>query len=200
MKYYTPELLARFASDDEKIALAAQDELEQRAEQYAEYLKSIAKKLPPRFRELPERYYLHDAQVAWPFFPWFAADMGPLHPEMLWDMFEDRAFDRSGGVPSFVIALQLDAPPKELLVLHYRGVRFDGPPFRPRWHPRFPFLEWRHDEVELVAADREVEFLHDVLFSEGVELRLRFTDFDFATLKPMTTTPARTTSRGRMTS
>src|SRR5439155_23566280 len=125
---------------------------------------------------------------------------GPFHPEMLWEMFKGKGFDRSSRAPSFVIALQLDAPPKELLVLHYRGVRFDGPPFRPRWHPRFPFLELRHDEIELAPADGQVEFLHNILFSEGVELRLRFADFDFATLKPMTEIFSRPNARTKTAS
>ena len=60
MNYFTPDLLERFGSEDDQVALAAQDELEQRSRQYAEHLKGILPKLPPRFREMQERFYLHD--------------------------------------------------------------------------------------------------------------------------------------------
>ena len=186
MKYYTPELLERFTSDDEPMALAAQDELEQRAEQYADHLKSISQKLPPRFRELQERFYLHDARVVWPFLPGFPPDAAPFHPEMFWKMFEETRHQPSGRVPSLMIALQLDAPPRELVILHYRGVQLEGMPLSPRRHSRFPSLEWQHDEVEVIPAEGTVEFLHSILFTEGFELKLQFADFDFATLKPMT--------------
>jgi hypothetical protein len=182
MKFYTMELLAKFSSDDEQIALAAQDELERRAEKYSEYLNSIAKKLPPRFRELQERYYLHDAHVIWPLFPWF----WPFHPEM----YEGIHHSHLAQPPSFMIAVQLDAPPNELVVLHYRGVRFD-PPYSVWRHPPEVLLEWQHDEVELVVNDGKVEFLQSILFNKGSELRIRFTDFDFATLKPMTAATSR---------
>ena len=193
MKFYTPELLERFASTDEQTALAAQDELEQRSEHYAAYLQSIAKKLPPRFQELQQRFYLHDARVILPFGPW----LPPWHPEMLWDMLNAMQLDRSRTPPSFLIALQLDAPPREFVVLHYRGVRLEGDPFRMRRYPRIPLLDWLHDEVELVLVGEQVEFQHSILFSEGVELRLQFTDFDFATLKPMSETNSPPDTRSR---
>ena len=40
-------------------------------------------------------------------------------------------------------------------------------------------------ELELVETGRGKEFRHSILFSNGLELRLRFKDFDFATLKPI---------------
>jgi hypothetical protein len=46
-------------------------------------------------------------------------------------------------------------------------------------------LGWLYDEVELIQGDGVTEFIHSILFTRGLELRLRFKDFDFATLKPM---------------
>jgi hypothetical protein len=46
-------------------------------------------------------------------------------------------------------------------------------------------MEWQHDEVRLVPAKDRLEFEHAILFSDGAELRIRFSDFDFAVLKPI---------------
>ncbi len=71
MKFFTPDLLARFASEDERVALPAHDELERRSLDYHEHLKGIARKLPARFLEVQERFYLHDARVILPIIPPF---------------------------------------------------------------------------------------------------------------------------------
>jgi hypothetical protein len=185
MRYYTPELLGRFASAEETIALAAQNELEKRSEQYAKHLKSIAKKLPRRFREMEKQFYLHDAKVVWPFLPWFAPIEMLPPPEWMQTVFGKTAREKNGQWPSAMLAVQLDAPPNELVILHYRGVRFEGTTFEP-WHRlRIPSLLWLHDEVDLVRTDGQFEFLHSILFDHGVEIRIQFADFDFATLKPM---------------
>src|SRR4051812_8876410 len=63
MKYFTPDLLRRYGSDDDKVASQAQDEYETVAEKYLEHLKAIEPSLPPRFREFQGAFYLHDAQL-----------------------------------------------------------------------------------------------------------------------------------------
>jgi hypothetical protein len=195
MNYFTPDLLERFGSEDDRVALAAHDELEQRSVQYAEHLRAIEARLPPRFREMQERYYLHDARVVGPAFSWWHPDF-LLRPflEMVgappfWD---SRAEEERGRWPSFLLAVQLDTPPREFLVLHYRLVRIDEVRrYRHMGDDRLPFLEWRHDEVELVPTDEPPEFGHSILFSGGYKLRLRFRDFDYATLRPMSLPPER---------
>ena len=182
MKFFTPDLLERFGSEDERVALAAQEELEQRSEQYAQHLRAIEGKLPPRFRELQQQFYLHDARVVSPLFPWPVDVPWPLHPEMLWPA--GQALPEPW--PSFWLALQLDTPPREFLVLHYRFVRVEET--RRRRAPRgdtCPYLEWQHDEVEIAPGQDGHELWHSILFTNGFELGLRFRDFDFATLKPL---------------
>jgi hypothetical protein len=49
----------------------------------------------------------------------------------------------------------------------------------------FSYLGWQQDEIDLVQTGESPEFRHSILFTRGFELRLRFRDFDFATLKPM---------------
>jgi hypothetical protein len=99
----------------------------------------------------------------------------------------DPGFEAEPGrVSSFVLVLQLDPPPQDFIVLHYRFVVVDEISRHPslaeeRWSP----LEWLHDEVDLIPSDEHVEFGHSILFTHGLELRLRFRDFDYATLRPM---------------
>jgi hypothetical protein len=189
MKFYTPELLIRFGSEDLKIAKAARQELEQKADEYVNHLDRIRPKLPPRFAELQEKFYLHDARVVAPVFPWPHPDFLIRYPFAPWNdpPWADSGLQtESGRVSSFVLLLQLDTPPQEFLVLHYRFVVFDEVNLHPglgeeRWTP----LEWIHDEVALISSDDQVEFGHSILFTHGLELRLRFMDFDYATLRPM---------------
>src|SRR5439155_6665260 len=63
MKFYTPDFLERFGSEDEDIALAAHDELERCSEAYSQHVDEIEGKLPQRFRDLLNQFYLHDARV-----------------------------------------------------------------------------------------------------------------------------------------
>jgi hypothetical protein len=182
MKYFRPDLLARFGSRDEATALAAQEELEAQSEAYAKYLNEIRDKLPVRLRELQESYYLHDARVlvAWP----------PDYPAEHYGLPWNGLINWGGGVKIFYtpfasITLELDTPPKELLVLNYRQARITG------WAPfelsgeRTPYLEWSHDEIEIVEGKSAPELQHTILFSNGYEWQIWFNDFDFATLKPL---------------
>ena len=86
-------------------------------------------------------------------------------------------------MPSFWIVLQLDTPPREVLFLQYRSVEIEEAQLHQTLREEdVPYLEWLHDEVELISADRDTEFRHSILFTKGLELRLRFNEFDFATL------------------
>ena len=50
---------------------------------------------------------------------------------------------------------------------------------------RTPYLEWSHDEIEIVEGKGSPELQHTILFSNGYEWQIWFNDFDFATLKPL---------------
>jgi hypothetical protein len=185
MKYFTPDLLARFGSPDNTIASDAQEELENRAEQYSNHLNRIREKLPERFRELQERFYLHDARVLSPLLP-FPLDFSFV-PVLLGapDWLHRLNWGRSPW-PSFFLALELDTPPREVLVLNYRDVVIDETSrHRPFQAEEVPYLEWQHDEIEIVQENGSRKILHSILFSNGFELRVQFSDFDFATLKPL---------------
>ncbi len=65
MKFLTPDLLARFQSEDETTALRAHDEWEEAGERYHVELDSIRNKLPANAVSLMDRFFLHDARVVW---------------------------------------------------------------------------------------------------------------------------------------
>jgi hypothetical protein len=84
-----------------------------------------------------------------------------------------------------LMTLELDTPPKELLILNYRSARVTGgTPFGLAGE-RTPYLEWEHDEIDLREQKNSVEVVQTILFSNGFELQIHFSDFDFATLQPL---------------
>jgi hypothetical protein len=175
MKFFTLDLLEEFGSDDDRVALAADQELERRSQEYLQKLHQIMPKLPERFRELLEQFYLHDARVI----PCLSLGTAGLSaPSALPEPGEWRW-------PLFSIGLQLDTPPRNLLVLQYRDVIIEHSATHYLESEECPYLEWQYDEVDMVETEERTEFNHSILFTSGLELQLRFRDFDFATMKPM---------------
>ncbi len=178
MKFFTPDLVQRFGSQDEGVAHAALEEFEQRAKDYAHYLKSIKSKLPARFRKLQERYYLHDARVL--HFP--MVDPPPLPLPGWWAVCNSQ---NGKAASSFWLIIQMDTPPHEYVVLHYllpdkRAIKLNKTPSAEEC----PYLEWLYDEVEIANNQKRSRFTHNILFTNGIQLRVNFVDFDFATLRP----------------
>jgi hypothetical protein len=187
MKFFTPELIDRFGSDDDRVALAAQTELEQSSEAYSRRLSEVASELPQRFQELLDRYYMHDARIIDHSFLG-NGDSGSLEgSEARASISGWKSAERAEGrLISFWMVLELDTPPRELLALQYRSVLVEGVDIHQALREdECPYFEWQYDEVELVDTGRGKEFRHSILFTNGLELRLRFKDFDFATLKPI---------------
>ncbi len=188
MRFFTPELLCRFGSDDDQIAVDAQQELERRSDEYSRQLHEMEPKLPERFRELLGHFYLHDARII-DHSNWDRPQGAPVSSSGSKGMPESRWIDHEETrLLSFCIALQLDAPPRDLVVLQYRSVVVEEVcVHRSVGQDGCPYLEWQYDEVELIRTDRRTKFRHSILFTSGFELQLRFRDFDFATLRPMAT-------------
>ena len=192
MKFFTPDLINRFGSEDDRIALAAQQEFEERSEEYLRQLHEIEAKLPQRFLELLDQFYLHDSRVI------SHSSLGISEPGWLGEGETKLAefapewkasWQEESRSLSFWIALQLDTPPREILVLQYRSAVIEETHLHQSLREEeCPDLEWLYDEVELIRTGRGSEFRHSILFTKGLELRLRFRDFDFATTKPIETT------------
>jgi hypothetical protein len=186
MKFLTPDLLDQFGSENDDVAHAAEEELEQRSDAYVRHLGEIEDRLPQRFRDLIDHFYLHDARVI--------SQQSVMVTDLEWLEHELRlgkpprwrAFgEQESRIPSYWIPLQLDPPPREVLVLQYRSVQIEDAKLHECLFDECPYLEWLHDEVELIEGDGSTEFRHSILFTRGLEVQLRFRDFDFATLKPI---------------
>ena len=134
MKFFTPDLIERFGSDDHEIALTAETELEQRSEEYSRILGEIELELPQRFREMLDRHYLHDARVIDHscLGNGDSGSLGGLEPGVRgtgWRPIEGA----EGRLLSFWMVLELDTPPREVLALQYRSVLIEGPTFINRF-------------------------------------------------------------------
>jgi hypothetical protein len=148
MKYFTPQryvALQDFSSDE--VMNAAETVWEAAVDQYDIYYRSVEAALPAEYRRLQESYYLHDAFVL------YVGQQGSR----------------------FVIALQLDPPPRQILQLTYE---LTGEPYidreaLPAQQRSIGGVDWMHDEVELVSQT-PLLCLHSILLGNGWELRLPF--------------------------
>jgi hypothetical protein len=158
MKYFTPELLARYGSPDDRVADAAHAEWEAATEKYQKHFRSIERKLPKRLRGLLRRYYLHDATVTFV------------------------------GVADQVLhlTLQLDAPPRETIFLRYQlvsevkmashalaGNEAAAPP------------SWQYDEIDIASEGVFPVIEQRILFSNGLELTIQFQDLSYSTARTL---------------
>jgi hypothetical protein len=146
MRFFTPDLLARFGSEDDQVADVAQEEVDIRTEEYVRAVHEIAPKLPPRFRDLLEQFYLHDARVISQqgFVP---NDLESIENSLR--VGTPLTWSNPGAenhrTPSFWLHLQLDLPPGEILVLQYRSVLFEHAEVHESLIEECPYLEWLHD-------------------------------------------------------
>jgi len=163
MKYFTPELLEQFRSEDEKTAESASDQWETQVEHYGQYLRSVKAQLPSQFRELLDHYCLHDAKVG-----------------------------ATGTIGQyFLLSLRLDTPPQDTLWLTYGLVdNFTVNHHRTSAPDDVP-VEWLYDEVE-VHHDKtrylffpQTSFRHSILLSNGWELQIGFRNFSFSRVEPV---------------
>src|SRR5260370_14145001 len=75
----------------------------------------------------------------------------------------------------FVIRVRLDTPPRDFLILTYElsAEPEIEPEALPREHRCTTQVEWTYDEVEVNKVDdKMVTTMHDILFSNGWEVRL----------------------------
>jgi hypothetical protein len=157
MKYFTPERYLCLGNlDDEKDFLAAQQQWEDAIADYRKQFQRIRKQLPRGLRTLVESVYLHDARVL---------TMHSLEQD-------------------FFVTLQPPSTPEHLVVLSYSLV--EEPIVEQQVLPpercREP-IEWLYDELDLdrpegprglPAREGKPTFRHDILLSNGWEVRLHF--------------------------
>jgi hypothetical protein len=172
MKYFTPELYVRGQSRDDDVVGEVERLWEEAGERYVSALEQIQADLPPGPRYLLDNFYLHDAVIC---------AMG-------------RQDER------FIIVLQVDTPPHELLVLTYRLIGepgIDEAALPPEHRSPNGRVEWMYDEVDLERGTVPVS-TQTILFSNGWEVRLRFRDVEVMPADPLLPVPRAgpTTRRG----
>jgi hypothetical protein len=157
MKYFTAERYLSLGNlDNEQSFLAAQQQWEEALVAYRDHLKRIRKKLPRSLGQLVESVYLHDARV----------------------------LTMSQSNQDFFITLQPLSLPTHLIVLSYSLV--EEPVIEQNVLPpqrcREP-IEWLYDELDLDRLEGprglpdpagKPTIRHDILLSNGWEVRLRF--------------------------
>lgn len=149
MKYFTPDLVVAYGSDDTDTWREAERRWDAAGEAYEAHLAGLRGDLPAGLRRLADGYRLHDATI--------------------------RAMGSQDG--AFVIVLQVEGPPQPLLTLTYdlvaepeieqevlpTGYRSGGP------------VEWQYDEIERLPG-RSAGWQHSILLSNGWVVTLRCRD------------------------
>jgi len=152
VKYFTRERHLALQATDRALADQADAAWEEAAARYEAYLESIRPGLPEAVLALLDGYDLHDARVL---------TMGQRGQE-------------------FVVSLQLDIPPRDVLTLTYR---LAGPPVIRKLS--FPSggekALWLYDEIERTATNPP-SFVHAILLSNGWEVAVPFHDIATTTL------------------
>ena len=156
MKRFSPELLLRFGSEDDKVATSASAEWDKAHQAYLKHLDTIRPKLPKSVQVLLNNYCLHDAKVI---------SMGR----------DERLFS---------ILLQLEEPRDKGILLTYKLM--SQPKFKrhPSLAEEGAPLEWLYDELDLLDDDKPRKeetfqvFTHSILFAGGRELQLAFYELE----------------------
>ncbi len=137
---------------------AADTAWEDAVEQYDAFLRSIVPELPEAVRNLLDGFYLHDARVL---------SIG-------------RRDD------AFLISLQLDVPPRDLLTITYTLAatpEINKKAFAPPGGEHAPL--WLYEEIEVIREPEKRFFAHDVLLSNGWVMRIPFSDVQLQVADPV---------------
>ncbi len=163
MKYFTPDLFVRLQNFDPSSMNAADAEWEAAEERYEQRLRDLGPAVAPVLKQF-EGLLLHDAAVL--------------------------GISRRGD--QFVIVLQKDVPPRDVVTLTYT---LAAEPFIDR--DAFPDphrsgrMQFLYDEFDLAAEGEGSALAHSILFSNGWEIRLAFRDVQVASAQPIYPIPSR---------
>jgi hypothetical protein len=162
MKYFTPELHARTCSANDTTANVAHAEWETALDRYERRLKKIRADLTPGVRKLIDDLRLHDAQL------------------LYFGRSDDRCF----------LALQTDQAPETIVSLEYSLganpiIERNALPTNLQTKGCF-FL---YDEVDLTTRNGRNAFTHSILFTDGLHIRLKFSDVIVRVVDPLVQVP-----------
>jgi hypothetical protein len=163
MKYFTPELIVAYGSEEPTAWKEAEARWDAACARYDTYLVSIRNDFPPGLRSLEDKYRLHDAAI--------------------------RGMGLRDG--HFVIVLQLDAPPHSLLTCTYSLV--EAPAIAQEVLPAGyrstgSQVDWQYDEIEKVPGEPPT-WRQSILLSNGWEVVLHFRDVRVEEIQPLLPPP-----------
>jgi hypothetical protein len=159
MRYFTPELFAALNSQDEGAVEQAEQRWDAAQREYQDYFKSIEKKLPKALVKLCKTAPLHDGRIERPSRPFRSS----------W------ATDDQGEHSWVTLSIKQEHADFDLLYLD---------PIEPLWltHPvdSAAFVDenviWLYDEVNWLE---EGTYSHEILFSNGNVLHVKFRGFKY---------------------
>ncbi len=157
MKVFTRDLIERFGSPDDTVAGAANDEWERVLERYQRYLQSIEAELPPHIRDF-NHLLLHDAIV------WSIARRG------------DR----------LIMVMKKDIPPRDVVILTYTLTEeplIDRGALSPDHCGAI--MDYLYDEFELIRQGDRNLYAQSIVFGNGWEMALRFSDVQVTLADPV---------------
>ncbi|HEV3262211.1 MAG TPA: hypothetical protein VG013_35490 [Gemmataceae bacterium] len=159
MKYFTPDLLARFGSTDDGIADLANEEWERAHAAYLAHLKEMRPRLPRSVRSLLRHFSLHDARVLM---------IGYREAGRVFSICMQLDSARQMGVQ---LIYRLAGEPE---FIHHTSLSGEGAP-----------LEWLYDEIEIASEGPYAVMRHSILFTGGREFRLVFHELKWVRYQKM---------------
>jgi hypothetical protein len=157
MKYFTRDLQERYGSEDDAVADAANAEWEAVLERYERYLQTIANELPEQVRHFTE-LRLHDA--------------------VIWSIVRQAN--------KLIMILHKDVPPRDVVILTYTLTQepvIDKEAL-PAAH-RCSTMDFQYDEFELLRDGDRANYAQSIVFGNGWEMSLRFSDVEVALAEPV---------------
>jgi len=151
MKYFRPELLARFRSANDDVASAAAVEWDQATTNYVDAIHTLRPELPLSVCRILDHFTLHDAQVL--------------------------SIVESRRRPILTMLLRLEGskkrPGRHLQLIYSLAERVRGFSLKGARQPR---EEWRiqYDEFDALSLASPKVFSHSMLLAGGAEMRIRF--------------------------
>jgi Protein of unknown function (DUF4085) len=157
MKYLTRELMERYGSENDAVVAAADAEWEAVLERYERYLQSIDGDLPEHIRQF-NQLLLHDAVV------WSIARQGN----------------------TLILVMHKDIPPSDIVILTCTLTQ--EPAIDKEAFPsesRGSIMDFQYDEFELIRQDGRTSFAQSIVFGNGWQISLRFSDVQVTLAAPI---------------
>jgi hypothetical protein len=169
MRFLTPELFVDLNSSDEDVVGAAEDKWETGRKRYRKYFRSHESDLPKSLVRLCKTVALHDARIGYP-------------DEPVWIL---RETSDKGSRSAAVVSIKHQHADFDLFYLDPIGpTRLTHPIDSLSFYGEN--VVWLYDEVSLI---RKGVYAHEILFSNGSVLMIKFKGFKYVERPRISTRP-----------